>query len=188
MSTMSFDVDWKKWKYTIGGMFSLVIATVLAFLIVSYALPWTGMQPHRITLETIDSLGSEKQARIAHDTTIRHLTNTTQVSDEAKRILDNCYHFHSLDSCLVDEISHFVMYDIEYTMDYRNDWPEPKTVLERGRARCVGRSVVAVSLLEYFNIESYYAYQEGHLCAMYVANSRRGFIGCHDGEFLLVAK
>lgn len=182
---MSFDVDWEAEKHRLQGVLTLVLAVVLAFLIVSYALPWAGMVPHRLRPSHLEDLGSDWQARIVHETTMTDLTNETQVMEEAGEIRDRCGPDRR---CFADEVERLVSYNITYTERFSDEWPEPEVVLERGEGRCVGKSVVAASLLETLGFDAYYAYQDEHICVMYESPTESGFVGCYDEEFLLISE
>lgn len=170
-------------KNFFGGMIVVALGILLGFMVGTLINPEGGVVLREMNPSVVQKTLRDGETRLVHETNMKHLTNSSQVQDEVDEIRMECRFDRE---CMVEKVKN-MSDDINSTFEYRDEWPEPKTVLERGEGRCVAKAVLVASLLEGLNIDAYYAYQERHACVMYVLDGERDFIGCFNEEFYLIS-
>jgi len=128
--------------------------------IMFYLNPEYGIKPHSIDKEILIESVRDVHKRIFHETTIKQKTNASQVEDLARNLTKDCFY----DECKVKRIEEYVIEEINYSMDYVNEFPEPNVVIERGEGRCFGKSIVEASMFKSLGIEFFYVHQDSHIC------------------------
>lgn len=149
-----------------------------------------------------------KMNEIGYKTKIKHRYDSNKLQERirvtprvrklAKNITDGCKERYNISKfvkgCMYDRVSLWVYKNINYTAN-TTDFPTPEEVLERGKARCVGKTIIFNSLMQSLGFETQAisqgwvnksGYRSNHMCSGVVLDGTMKLRGCNGEKILYV--